>query len=164
MQSLADMKHRNPMVISGDLHATGVGTMFGSGNRSFADNPITAVLCGPVSTAEWGFPSNVRGVAAALQPIWLFSSNFHLLRSMVSALSISSGIALRSSCSNGTSTHSPERHDSLEPCYAFAVERPRTSSLITVSTNGRAAQRRFLRNTLQSGQVMAGESRPLISW
>ena len=34
MQSLADMKHRNPIVISGDLYATGVGTMFGSGNRS----------------------------------------------------------------------------------------------------------------------------------
>ena len=76
MQSLADMKHRNPMVISGDLHATGVGTMFGSGNRSFADNPITAVLCGPVSTAEWGFPPTSEVSRQRLRPIWIFSSNF----------------------------------------------------------------------------------------
>ena len=65
MQSLADMKHRNPLVIAGDLHATGVGTMHAAGNRNFSDNPITNILCGPVSTAEWGFPSNVRGVRAA---------------------------------------------------------------------------------------------------
>ena len=65
MQSLADMKHRNPLVIAGDLHATGVGTMYAAGNRNFDDNPITNILCGPVSTSTWGFPSVVRGVPAA---------------------------------------------------------------------------------------------------
>ena len=62
MQSLADMKHRNPLVIAGDLHATGVGTMHGAGNHDFSDNPITNILCGPVSTSVRGFPSVVRGV------------------------------------------------------------------------------------------------------
>ena len=65
MQSLADMKHRNPLVIAGDLHATGVGTMHGAGNLDFSDNPITNILCGPVSTSIRGFPSVVRGVRPA---------------------------------------------------------------------------------------------------
>ncbi len=65
MQSLADMKHRNPLVIAGDLHATGVGTMHGAGNLDFSDNPITNILCGPVGTSIRGFPSVVRGVPAA---------------------------------------------------------------------------------------------------
>ena len=65
MQSLADMKHRNPLVIAGDLHATGVGTMYGAGNLDFSDNPITNILCGPVSTSIRGFPSVVRGVRPA---------------------------------------------------------------------------------------------------
>ena len=65
MQSLADMKHRNPLVIAGDLHATGVGIMHGAGNLDFSDNPITNILCGPVGTSIRGFPSVVRGVRAA---------------------------------------------------------------------------------------------------
>lgn len=62
MQALADMKHRNPLVIAGDLHATGVGVMHGAGDLDFSDNPITNVLCGPVGTSIRGFPSVVRGV------------------------------------------------------------------------------------------------------
>lgn len=65
MQSLADMRHRNPLIISGDLHATGTGTMHGAGDLSFADNPITNILCGPIGTSIRGFPSVVRGVSAA---------------------------------------------------------------------------------------------------
>ena len=65
MKSLAEMKHRNPLVIAGDLHATGVGTMHGAGNLDFSDNPITNILCGPVSTSVRGFPSVVRGVHPA---------------------------------------------------------------------------------------------------
>lgn len=65
MQALAEMKHRNPLVIAGDLHATGVGTMHGAGNLDFSDNPITNILCGPVGTSIRGFPSVVRGVHAA---------------------------------------------------------------------------------------------------
>jgi hypothetical protein len=65
MESLANMHHRNPLVIAGDLHATGVGTMHGAGNLDFSDNPITNILCGPIGTSIRGFPSVVRGVRAA---------------------------------------------------------------------------------------------------
>ncbi len=65
MQSLANMRHRNPLVISGDLHATGVGTMLGAGNLDFSHNPITNILSGPIGTSIQGFPSVVRGVRAA---------------------------------------------------------------------------------------------------
>lgn len=65
MQEVANMRHRNPLFIAGDLHATGVGTMHGSGNLDFSDNPITNILCGPVSTSIRGFPSVVRGVPSA---------------------------------------------------------------------------------------------------
>lgn len=65
MQALADMRHRNPLIIAGDLHATGVGTMHGAGNLDFSDNPITNILCGPIGTSIRGFPSVVRGVRAA---------------------------------------------------------------------------------------------------
>ena len=65
MQSLAEMKHRNPLVIAGDLHATGAGTMHGAGNLDFSHNPITNILCGPIGTSIRGFPSVVRGISAA---------------------------------------------------------------------------------------------------
>ena len=65
MQSLSDMRHRNPLVIAGDLHATGVGTMHGAGNLDFSPNPITNILSGPISTSIRGFPSVVRGVRSA---------------------------------------------------------------------------------------------------
>ncbi len=65
MQEVANMRHRNPLFICGDLHATGVGRMHGAGNLDFSDNPITNILCGPVSTSIRGFPSVVRGVKSA---------------------------------------------------------------------------------------------------
>lgn len=60
MQSLAAMEHRSPLVISGDLHATGVGAIHGAGALDFSHNPITTILSGPVSTSIRGFPSVVR--------------------------------------------------------------------------------------------------------
>ena len=61
MQSLADMRHRSPLIISGDLHATGLGRIEAAGDLDFSSNPITTILCGPVSTSIRGFPSVVRG-------------------------------------------------------------------------------------------------------
>lgn len=60
MQSLTNMRHRTPLVISGDLHATGVGAIHGAGSLDFSTNPITTILSGPVSTSIRGFPSVVR--------------------------------------------------------------------------------------------------------
>lgn len=62
MQSLAGMRHRTPLVISGDLHATGNGRMLGAGSHDFQANPINVVLSGPVGTSIAGFPSVVRGI------------------------------------------------------------------------------------------------------
>jgi len=64
MQSLANMRHRVPLIISGDLHATGVGAIHGAGNLDFSSNPITTILSGPVSTSIRGFPSVVRSARA----------------------------------------------------------------------------------------------------
>jgi hypothetical protein len=60
MQSLAAMRHRSPLIVSGDLHATGVGAIHGAGNLDFSSNPITTILSGPVGTSVQGFPSVVR--------------------------------------------------------------------------------------------------------
>ncbi len=60
MQSLAAMRHRSPLVISGDLHATGFGYIRGAGAFDFSANPIATVLSGPVGTSAAGFPSVVR--------------------------------------------------------------------------------------------------------
>jgi hypothetical protein len=61
MQSLTAMRHRTPLVISGDLHAIGAGTIQRSGNLSLRDNPVTTILSGPIGTSPAGFPSVVRG-------------------------------------------------------------------------------------------------------
>jgi len=53
---------RVPLVISGDLHAVGVGRIHRSGAVKLAERPVTAVLSGPVGTSIEGFPSVVRGV------------------------------------------------------------------------------------------------------
>jgi len=60
--SMAAMKGRTPLMISGDLHAVALGRIFRSGAVQAAGNPITAVLSGPIGTSPGGFPSSVRGI------------------------------------------------------------------------------------------------------
>ncbi len=62
MQSLAAMKQRAPLIVSGDLHAIGLGRMLRAGALDFQANPITTVLAGPISTDAGGWPSAFRGV------------------------------------------------------------------------------------------------------
>jgi hypothetical protein len=66
MQAIAGMKGRAPLVISGDLHAIGIGRMLRSGKLDFRDNPITTVLAGPIGcrTGPLGWPSGRRGTGA----------------------------------------------------------------------------------------------------
>ncbi len=66
MQSLAAMKRRIPLVISGDLHAVGLGRMLRAGAHDFQANPITTVLAGPISTGKTGWPSAFRGVGPSV--------------------------------------------------------------------------------------------------
>lgn len=64
MQSLTDMNHRTPLVISGDLHAIGMGEIHRSGSLDLNANPVTTILSGPIGTSIRGFPSVVRGIRA----------------------------------------------------------------------------------------------------
>lgn len=64
IKSLAAMKNRIPLVISGDLHAVALGRMLRSGSIEMSSNPVTTVLAGPIGTAPTGWPSANRGVGA----------------------------------------------------------------------------------------------------
>jgi hypothetical protein len=57
MESIAAVRERVPLVMSGDLHAVAVGRMMRSGKLDFSANPINAVLTGPISTRPSGWPS-----------------------------------------------------------------------------------------------------------
>src|SRR5258708_39511765 len=63
---MAAMKSRTPLVISGDLHAIGIGRMLRSGALDLKPNPITTVLSGPIGsrTGPLGWPSGPRGSGA----------------------------------------------------------------------------------------------------
>jgi hypothetical protein len=63
-QAIAGQTERAPLIISGDLHAIGVGRMHRAGQVNLAARPITTVLSGPVGTSIRGFPSVVRGIGA----------------------------------------------------------------------------------------------------
>lgn len=62
--SLAAMRDRTPLIISGDLHAIALGRMMRCGAQNLETNPITAVLPGPIGTGPTGWPSGRRGIGA----------------------------------------------------------------------------------------------------
>lgn len=62
--SLAAMRGRVPVVVSGDLHAIAMGTMVRCGNQNLDANPLTTVLAGPIGTRPGGWPSARRGIGA----------------------------------------------------------------------------------------------------
>jgi hypothetical protein len=66
MAALSANKARSPLVISGDLHAIGIGHMLRSGTLDFRSNPITVALSGPIGcrTTPLGWPSGRRGTGA----------------------------------------------------------------------------------------------------
>ena len=66
MTSLSAMRGRTPLVVSGDLHAIGVGRMLRCGNANLEANPVTTVLSGPVGTSPGGWPSGRRGIGATV--------------------------------------------------------------------------------------------------
>ena len=65
VEAMSGMRDRSPLVISGDLHAIGAGTMHRSGTLDLSPNPVTTILSGPVGTSPGGFPSVVRGVGSS---------------------------------------------------------------------------------------------------
>jgi hypothetical protein len=64
MAAVAAMPGRIPLIVSGDLHAVGIGRMLRSGSLDFTANPINAVLTGPIGTRANGWPSARRGTGA----------------------------------------------------------------------------------------------------
>jgi hypothetical protein len=64
MQALTGMDRRVPLVVSGDLHAVGLGRIERSGAVQMRERPVISVLSGPIGTDETGWPSAVRGVRA----------------------------------------------------------------------------------------------------
>ena len=64
VQAVGGQPERVPIVISGDLHAIGVGRIHRAGGVNLASRPLTAVLSGPIGTSIRGFPSVVRGIGA----------------------------------------------------------------------------------------------------
>ena len=64
VEAIAGQRERAPLVVSGDLHAIGMGRMHRAGALNLSARPVTAVLSGPIGTSVRGFPSVVRGVGA----------------------------------------------------------------------------------------------------
>lgn len=64
MSAAGDIDGRVPLVVSGDLHAIGIGRMLRAGALDLRARPITTVLSGPIGTAPGGWPSAFRGVGA----------------------------------------------------------------------------------------------------
>ena len=64
VEAIAGQRERVPLVVSGDLHAIGIGRMHRAGALDLNANPVTTVLSGPIGTSVRGFPSVVRGVGA----------------------------------------------------------------------------------------------------
>jgi hypothetical protein len=56
----ASASQRLPLFLCGDMHALGEGVITRSGGHDFADNPVVAVLTGPLGTRT-GWPSRARG-------------------------------------------------------------------------------------------------------
>ena len=66
MQAISEMKGRVPLVISGDLHATGIGRVLRSKDLDLKANPVNVVLSGPIGCRPGpvGWPSGRRGTGA----------------------------------------------------------------------------------------------------
>jgi hypothetical protein len=60
--SLAAMRERTPLVISGDLHAVAMGQMLRCGTLDLTAHAITTALPGPIGTGAAYWPSAFRGV------------------------------------------------------------------------------------------------------
>ena len=125
IQSLAAMRHRAPLVVSGDLHAIGIGRMLRCGAQNLESNPVTTVLSGPIGTNPTGWPSARRGIGA--------TPPAHIdLREEVAPIEqhgftmadfVSDGIELRF-FKWDLKTDSPGAIDSLEPFHVTRLPLP----------------------------------------
>jgi hypothetical protein len=125
MEAMTSMKGRVPLVISGDLHAVGMGQMLRSGALSLKANPINAVLSGPIGTRPAGWPSGRRGTGA-LPPVHLDMDEkvkpieqhgFTIVDFTPSQMTVRQ-------FKWDVKTQGPEAIDTLEPFYTTELVRP----------------------------------------
>jgi hypothetical protein len=66
LSAIAAMKRRTRLMISGDLHAVGVGEIRRAGRLALQQTPVTSILSGPIGTGPASWPSAFRGVAPSV--------------------------------------------------------------------------------------------------
>jgi hypothetical protein len=125
MASLAAMKGRTPLVVSGDLHAVALGTMRRCGALDFQSNPITIALAGPVSTSATLWPSAFRGVGATPPAHVDMGEEIRPIEQHGFTLAdfLPDRIVLRS-FKWDIRTQPPQAIDSLEPFHTAELRRP----------------------------------------
>ena len=63
LNSMNNAKYKTPIMISGDLHALASGRIYRNGTNDYSDNPIHAVLSGPLGSSV--FASTFRNIKAS---------------------------------------------------------------------------------------------------
>ncbi len=62
IEAISSQKKRAPLVVQGDFHATGAGSIHRSGSLDLSDNPVHVVATGPLGTGDLAFPSAIRSI------------------------------------------------------------------------------------------------------
>lgn len=124
--SLSSNPRRIPLVVSGDLHAIGLGRISRLGQHDFTANPISTVLSGPIGTGDAGWPSAFRGIGAT--PPAHVDIQEQIAPSEQHGFTIADfhpdRVELRF-FRWSVKTQAPEAIDTLEPFQAVTLERPR---------------------------------------
>jgi hypothetical protein len=64
LRGIAGQTKRKPIMVSGDLHLLGAGTINRSGDLDLTGNPVYSILSGPGGVGDLGWLSKARGLAA----------------------------------------------------------------------------------------------------
>jgi len=123
--AMAAMPRRIPLVVSGDLHAIGIGKILRSGNAPMERTPVTAVLSGPIGTSPSGWPSTFRGVASQPPQHLDVAEEVKPIEQhgFVLADFTPDGVVLRF-FKWDVKTQSPDSIDTLQPFHVTELQRP----------------------------------------
>ncbi len=128
LQAASSRPDRLPLVVSGDLHATGVGRIHESRGARLGVHPIVSVLSGAVGTGALGWPSQFRdqrpvpsGTLGAEEIVTPVEENgFSLLDVTPDAVRVSQF--------GWTPDRDPAEIDTLEPFAVVDLPRPGAAS------------------------------------
>ena len=62
--AIAAQRGRVPLIVSGDIHAMGIGHIERAGTLDLRSHPVVSVLSGPLGTSPGGWPTQACGVGA----------------------------------------------------------------------------------------------------